>query len=150
MRRLVIGFWIVGSVLCVGYAFPAESQSAVKVREMERAFARTMADRDLEAFAAHVSKEGVFFGRAGAIRGRDAVVSAWTKFFEGKAAPFSWEPETVEVLDSGTLALTNGPVRDPQGKLIGTFTTIWRYEPDGHWRVVFDRGCDVCEPEKKP
>ena len=78
------------------------------------------------------------------------VVEAWKRFFEGKDAPFSWEPEAVEVLGSGSLALTSGPVRDPDGKLIGTFTTIWRREPDGRWRVVFDKGCPVCEPEKKP
>jgi ketosteroid isomerase-like protein len=54
------------------------------------------------------------------------------------------------VLGSGSLALTSGPVHDPEGKLIGTFTTIWRHEADGRWRVVFDKGCPVCEPEKKP
>ncbi|HZV90436.1 MAG TPA: hypothetical protein VFF34_00365, partial [Candidatus Nitrosocosmicus sp.] len=63
--------------------------------------------------------------------------------------PFSWEPETVEVLPSGTLALTSGPVHDPKGTLIGTFSTIWRLEPDGRWRVVFDKGCEVCAPEPK-
>ena len=56
-------------------------------------------------------------------------------------APFSWRPEVVEVLDSGTLALTSGPVRDPTGKQTGTFNSIWRREPDGRWRVVFDKGC---------
>ena len=46
------------------------------------------------------------------------------------------------MLDSGTLALTSGPVFDPQGKQIGMFNSIWRLEPDGRWRVVFDKGCD--------
>ena len=52
-------------------------------------------------------------------------------------------PETVEVLPSGTLALTSGPVYDPEGKLTNTFTTIWRLDGDGRWRVVFDKGCPV-------
>jgi ketosteroid isomerase-like protein len=109
-----------------------------------------MADRDLKSFSGYVSEEGVFFGGKGPLRGRGAVVEAWKRFFEAKDAPFSWEPEVVEVLGSGSLALTSGPVHDPEGKLIGTFTTIWRHEPDGRWRVVFDKGCPVCEPEKKP
>jgi hypothetical protein len=36
-------------------------------------------------------------------------------------------------------------VHDPGGKLVGTFTSIWRREEPGVWRVVFDSGCQVCE-----
>ena len=120
---------------------------AEQVRQTERAFARSMAERKLGAFADHVAPEAIFFGAKGPLRGRDAVVAAWNRFFDGPTAPFSWDPETVEVLDSGTLALTSGPVRDPDGKLIGTFNSIWRLEPSGKWLVVFDKGCPVCEPE---
>jgi ketosteroid isomerase-like protein len=116
---------------------------AQQVRESERAFAATMAARDLRAFGTFVSAEALFYGRT-VLRGRDAVVAGWTRFFQGTAAPFSWEPATVEVLESGTLALSSGPVRDPAGRPIGTFNSIWRREADGRWRVVFDKGCDVC------
>jgi ketosteroid isomerase-like protein len=150
MTRFTLGFMTVVSALCVSMAGAAERDLIAKVRETERAFAKTMADRDLKSFSEHVAEEGIFWGGKGALRGRKAVVDAWKRYFEAKDAPFSWEPETVEVLNSGSLALTNGPVRDPKGKLIGTFTTIWRLERDGRWRVVFDRGCEVCEPEKKP
>jgi hypothetical protein len=60
-------------------------------------------------------------------------------------APFSWSPEVVDVLESGTLAHSSGPVRDAGGRRIGTFNSIWRREPDGRWRVVFDKGCPVCD-----
>jgi ketosteroid isomerase-like protein len=150
MIRSLVGFSIVVNLLCAGPAFAADRDRAAEVRAAERAFAKTMADRDLKAFSGYVAKEGVFFGGKGPLRGREAVVDAWKRFFEGKDAPFSWEPETVEVLESGSLGLTSGPVHDPEGKLIGTFTTLWRLEPDGKWRVVFDKGCPVCEPEKKP
>jgi ketosteroid isomerase-like protein len=131
-------------------AATAEHDLAADVRAAERAFAKTMADRDLKAFADYVAEEGVFFGRTGPLRGRAAVVESWKRFFVEKAAPFSWEPETVEVLGSGSLALSSGPVHDPDGALIGTFSTIWRHEADGRWRVVFDKGCPVCDSGKKP
>lgn len=122
-----------------------ECQSAEElsrqVRAAEIGFARTMAARDQSAFAAFVAEDAVFFNARVALRGRPAVVQAWARFFEGDKAPFSWEPDTVEVLDSGTLALTSGPVRDPDGKQIGTFNSIWRRDADGRWRVVFDKGC---------
>ena len=114
---------------------------ARQVRAAEVGFARTMATRDRSAFASFVADEAVFFNARGALRGKAAVVQAWARFFEGNQAPFSWEPDTVEVLDSGVLALTSGPVRDTDGKQIGTFNSIWRRENDGRWRVVFDKGC---------
>ena len=52
--------------------------------------------------------------------------------------------EVVEVLDSGGLALSSGPVLDAKGEWVGTFQSIWRLEPDGRWRVVFDKGCPPC------
>lgn len=114
----------------------------------ESSFAASMARRDLKAFTAQVSPEAVFFSDTSALRGRDAVVEAWRKFFVERKAPFSWRPETVEVLSSGTLALTSGPVHDPGGKLIGTFTSIWRREADGSWRIIFDKGCPP-PPERR-
>lgn len=127
--------------------FAADRDVAAEIKARETAFAKTMADRDIQAFSGFVSEEGVFFGGKGPIRGRDAVVAAWKRFFEGPDAPFSWAPETAETLPSGKLGLTSGPVHDPKGELIGTFTTVWRLEKDGKWRVVFDKGCDVCKPE---
>lgn len=124
---------------------------AARVRAAETAFAKTMADRDLEAFKTYVADEALFFGSKRVLRGRDAVATGWSAYFEGAEAPFSWAPETVEALDSGTLALSSGPVLDPSGKRIGTFNSIWRLDADGRWRVVFDKGCPPCEcpPEAK-
>ena len=49
------------------------------------------------------------------------------------------------MLAGGTLAISSGPVRDPSGKLFATFTSIWRQEAPGVWRIVFDKGNDVCD-----
>lgn len=155
MKRLVYGLAAALLILAAALApvapraFAAPRDRAGEVRAAERAFAKTMADRDLKSFGGYIAPEGVFFGRKGATRGRAAIVADWKRFFEGADAPFSWEPETVEVLKSGRLALSSGPVKDPKGALIGTFSTIWRLEPDGKWRVVFDKGCPVCEAETK-
>jgi ketosteroid isomerase-like protein len=111
----------------------------------ESSFAATMVNRDVKAFAEFVDKEAVFFGRKGPVRGREMIVKAWTPFFEGPTPPFSWSPGVVEVLESGTLALSTGPVLDSEGKLVSNFSSIWRLDSDGHWRVVFDKGCPVCE-----
>ena len=110
----------------------------------ERAFAKTMADRDLAAFGRFVSQEAIFVSGAKSLRGRQQVIDGWRKLYEGASAPFSWEPQTVEVLGSGRLALSSGPVHDAAGKLVGTYTSIWRLEAPNTWRIVFDSGCEVC------
>ncbi len=123
----------------------APAGAADAVRATETAFARTMADRDHAAFVTYLSDEAVFLSDRRTLRGRDAVAAAWKPLFEGPAAPFSWSPERVEVLDSGRLALSTGPVLDPDGKRIGTYVSTWRLDPDGRWRIVFDGGCPGCE-----
>jgi ketosteroid isomerase-like protein len=144
-------FAAVLGALCWGCASapstaPADSDALRRqVFATERAFARTMADRDVTAFAGFVSTEAIFFAGTTPLRGRDAVVARWKRFFEAKEAPFSWEPEQVEVLASGTLALSTGPVFDPAGKRIGTFTSIWRQEAPATWRIVFDKGEEACD-----
>ena len=109
-----------------------------------------MAARDHAAFAAHLASEAVFFGANDVLRGRTAVAAGWKRFFDGPTPPFSWEPAQVEVLDSGTLALTSGPVRDPQGRQTGVFNSVWRRDGNGSWKIVFDKGCPPCECAAKP
>ena len=115
-----------------------------QVRNHESDFARSMAERNFEAFQTYLSEEAIFFaGREGAevLRGKAAVATYWKRYYEAGQAPFAWEPERVQVLDGGTLALSTGPVFDPNGRRIATFTTIWRKEGPARWRVVFDKGC---------
>jgi ketosteroid isomerase-like protein len=119
-----------------------------QVMAAERAFAKTMADRDHQAFARFVSEEAVFFSGPTPLHGRQQVVEWWQRYYRSPQAPFSWEPAEVEVLASGTLALSSGPVHDPAGKPIGRFTSIWRLEAPGEWRVVFDKGNPACNCPK--
>ena len=105
----------------------------------------------MASFATFIADEAIFMGAGEAprvLRGKPAIVAAWKQYFDGPTPPFSWEPEIVEVLDSGSLALTSGPVHDPGGGLIGLFNSIWRLEADGRWRVLFDRGSQVCPVNK--
>jgi ketosteroid isomerase-like protein len=120
------------------------TEARQQVFATERAFAKTMADRDLGAFASFIANDAVFFSGPDPRRGRQQVIDWWARHYTSQAAPFSWEPEEVEVLDSGTLALSSGPVRDAQGKTIARFTSIWRREASGAWHIVFDKGNEVC------
>ncbi|HEX5685591.1 MAG TPA: nuclear transport factor 2 family protein [Ideonella sp.] len=127
---------------------PDPEQLRKVVSDTERAFAKTMADRDLAAFTKFLSADTVFQGSKGSLRGPAAVTAAWKKFFEGPQAPFSWEPDNVEVMTTGELALSSGPVRDPGGKLVARFNSVWRQETPGVWRIILDMGNDACDCPK--
>jgi len=135
------------SIVAFLAAFPAAADPLAapeQVRRTEQAFADSMAARDFDAFRSFLSPEAVFFSGATALRGAEAVAAAWKPYFEGSDAPFSWRPETVEVLESGGLALSSGPVFDPSGTRVGTFNSTWRREADGAWKIVFDKGEKAC------
>lgn len=126
-------------------ALPDRDALVRQVTAAETAFAKTMADRDHAAFLAFVADEAVFIDAGQALRGRVAVGEHWKRLFVGPTAPFSWRPDLVEVLPSGTLALSTGPVSAANGKLVARFQSTWRLEADGRWRVVFDNGAEVCD-----
>jgi len=141
--NLVVAGWLALVATAAGAA-PVFTGVQEQVANVERAFAATMKARDHAAFVAFLSDEAVFSGGTQPLRGKQAVADEWKKFFVKPGAPFSWEPDEVEVLASGTLAKTSGPVHGPDGKLIARFSSIWRLEAPNTWRIVFDGGVEVC------
>lgn len=143
--RFALPLLLATMTLSTACATAPHADARQQVAGTERAFAKTMADRDHARFASFIADEAIFFSGTTALRGKREIAQYWARFYEKPAAPFSWEPDQVEVLDSGSLALSTGPVRDPDGKPIARFTSIWRQEGPGVWRIVFDKGCEVCD-----
>ena len=119
-------------------AFGAGADPAAEVREAELAFARAFAERDAERFFSFVADDATFLSGLTTSRGKAEVVAAWSRFFEGPEAPFSWLPERVNVSADGRIALSTGPVFVPSGRHAGEFTSTWRKNAAGVWQVVFD------------
>ena len=138
---LAIGTLLLAVPLTAQSARPDLAALQSQVRDAERAFAKSMADRDHAKFTSMLADEAVFFAGPQAQRGKSVIAAAWKAFYEGPSAPFSWEPTDVEVLESGTLAISSGPVRDPSGKRTGTYNSVWRLESPGVWKIIFDKGC---------
>jgi len=141
----VLARWLAAVAWLLAVAAAATAQGSLDARRAEvfaaeRAFARSMAERDFASFGRYVAEDCVFFSGDTPLRGRDAVLAAWKPFFEGPDAPFSWEPEQVEVLESGELALSTGLVKGPDGAVAARFNSIWQRQADGRWLVVFDKG----------
>src|SRR5512141_3030077 len=74
---------------------PDIAEARQQVFATERAFAKTMAERDLRAFASFIADEAVFFSGPNPLRGKRQVIDWWTRYYTAPAAPFSWEPAEV-------------------------------------------------------
>lgn len=154
MRRILeslllaaAGFWSLTAMAAVDLVALQK-----QVFEAERAFARSMTERKHDDFIRHLSEHAIFFGGPDgkqALHGKAAVAAAWKSFYEGAQAPFSWDPDQVEVTPDGQLAHSTGLVRDRAGKPFGRFNSVWRQESPGVWRVVIDKGSPLAEAEKK-
>lgn len=149
-RRLV---FLLGAVaLLPGCAHPPlRMDRTTLVHELtsaETAFAKTMADRDFVAFKSFIADDAVFLNGGKPLRGKTAIADYWARLYQEPVAPFSWRPEFVEVLATGRLGQTVGPVLDKNGAVVARFYSTWRREPSGAWRIVLDNGYDVCKCPK--
>jgi ketosteroid isomerase-like protein len=147
MRGQSLGILTAFFVLCSCANLPPSASTAdlrQQVMATERAFAQTMATRDHDGFTSFIAAEAVFLSGDKALRGRQQISAAWKPYYIDKDAPFSWRPEQVEVLESGNLAISTGPVFDRKGDKFASFTSIWRQESPGVWHIIFDKGDDAC------
>ena len=149
MKLQVLWAMLLGAAIAPLHAAESLAELTEQVRATEIAFAKTLADRDVKKFESMIAPDVIWLADK-PLRGPAEVLTRWRKYFDGPTAPFSWAPETVEVQAGGTLALSTGPVMDPAGKRVATYTSIWRREVSGEWKIIFDRGCPDCVTQEKP
>lgn len=115
----------------------------------ESRFSDAAESRDRDGFAAFLHPDARFVTDT-VSRGPAEVLRSWAIYFDPKGPTIRWRPESVEVSDDGTLALSRGPFRivgnHPQRgpfEQWGSFISIWRRGESGEWRVQFDTGADL-------
>jgi pimeloyl-ACP methyl ester carboxylesterase/ketosteroid isomerase-like protein len=109
-----------------------------EVRQSEIAFAKAFADHDLAKFGELLAEDATFFNGLGALRGKKAIVDGWSRMVNAPEAPMSWGPERVAVTAAGDIGFSTGPVYTAAGKLTAYYTSMWRKQQDGKWKVIFD------------
>ena len=125
-------------------ATPAPDTAVTSLIDAERTFAAMAAEQGVRAsFLANFADDGVAF-EPEPVRLRE-VWGARPAPADPKALRLQWAPAAAAVAASGDLGFTTGPftlsfasgARPPRH---GIFTSVWRRDAAGNWKVVLDAG----------
>ncbi|MBZ5655938.1 MAG: nuclear transport factor 2 family protein [Acidobacteriia bacterium] len=112
--------------------------------QLEADFAKAVAEQGRAAFVTYFADDGVELEEGGGISTKDDIRKqpAWS---EGTS--LTWTPVKADMAASGDLGYTYGNYvfksKDKEGKPVtyyGKYTSIWKKQKGGSWKVVVDMG----------
>lgn len=126
-------------------------QGADLLRQLEVDFAADVAKHGHDAFLTYFAEDGVEVVDGGGFDTKDAMRKQ-PPWAEGTS--LTWTPVKAEMAASGDLGYTYGTyvytAKNKEGKLVpnyGKYTSIWRKQKDGQWKVVVDMGNSSPDPK---
>jgi ketosteroid isomerase-like protein len=141
------------TILILAVFLIAGCGSVMKVEEGKKELMQ--ADRDFAKYAQEHGRRAAFeyFMADSAViyrqgkkpyKGHDEIMSLYPPNAPGD---LTWEPTFADVAESGELGYTLGKYEfsyigenDEKQSVTGYYVTIWRRQPDGQWKYVFDTG----------
>jgi ketosteroid isomerase-like protein len=133
---------LVSVLLLAGCATTPEAPSAAPVIAAERAFSADAGVRGwIPAFRAFVASDGLMLS-PDPVSAPENLASLTDDGFTG----LSWRPAFAGLARSGDIGFTTGPffARGRDG-VRGHYFTVWRKQPDGSWKWIFDGGVNVVD-----
>jgi ketosteroid isomerase-like protein len=157
--NVLVGRFLLVVLLATAYtAFAAKDKDKDKAArgsnllfQLEANFAADVAKDGHAAFITHFAEDGVEIVDGGGINSKDDMRKQppWP---EGTS--LTWTPVHGEMDASGDFGYTYGNyiyiAKNKEGKTItnyGKYTSIWRKQKDGQWKVVVDMGNSSPDPK---
>ena len=121
------------------------------LRQLEANFAADVAHNGHAAFLTYFAEDGVELVDGGGINSKDDMRKQppWPE-----GTTLTWTPVKAEMAASGDLGYTYGnfvyTAKNKEGKLVanyGKYTSIWKKQKDGQWKVVVDMGNSSPDPK---
>ena len=114
-----------------------------EVMDTEKAFAKMVQEEGLhKAFVSYAAEDAVLKRNNKLIIGRKNID---TRYENQSSKTLSWEPDFVDVSNSGDMAYTYGQYTyssiDSSGLVVedkGVFHTVWKRQADDTWKYVWD------------
>jgi len=140
---------LVGFVLAswaLGAPEPADERE--QLLAADRAFDQATAEKGIDGWVSFFAANGsMLAGDEPAVTGPEAIRAFMGPTLAQPNSSLRWQPTRAEVVVPGLLGTTAGRFErrwtDADGKpqhRMGTYVTVWKKQPGGAWKVVFDTG----------
>jgi ketosteroid isomerase-like protein len=125
------------------------SVGETELLQADRDFADATHKRGIEGWMSFFADDAIRIKyRGGMVKGYGAIRAADTPLISDTTITLNWQPLEAYVFKRGTAGITIGTSQivnrtgPKKGEITyrGRYTTLWRREPDGRWRVIMDTG----------
>jgi uncharacterized protein (TIGR02246 family) len=125
-----------------------------EIRALEAAMMAAAAEKGADGYMSFYAEEAVEIPNGSPmLLGKESIARTMS-FLDDKNNRLTWAPVHVDVSESGDLAYSFGNFEfrsiGKDGKPAiehGKYTTIWKRQKDGRWKVVLDMGNSSPEPK---
>ncbi len=150
MKKIALAFLLLFAV--TSYAKKEKpAQGSDLLVQLEADFAQEVARHGHDAFLTYFAEDGVEVVDGGAFDNKDAMrkQAPWPE-----GTTLTWTPVKADMAASGDLGYTYGnyvyTAKNKDGKLVasyGKYTSIWKKQKNGQWKVVVDVGNSSPDPK---
>jgi len=150
MKQITVAFLLLLAATSVATK-QKSAQGSDLLFQLEANFAADVAKHGHDAFLTYFAEDGVELVDGGGINTKDAMRKQppWPE-----GTTLTWTPVHAEMAASGDLGYTYGnyvyTAKNKEGKLVanyGKYTSIWKKQKDGQWKVVVDMGNSSPDPK---
>lgn len=154
---LVVAFLVATIVLPIARPTVSASPKATAetLKQLEGEFMKAAADKGSQGYMSYYADDAVEVPNGGAIIPGKANIAKGMGFLDDRNNRLIWTPVGADISSSGDLGYTYGNYEfhsmDKEGKPTveyGKYTSIWKRQKDGGWKVVLDMGNASPEPKK--
>ncbi len=142
-------FWVlfVVAAFVLGALANSQSDSSAGLMKLENEFMKAAADHGSQGYMSYYADDAVEVPNGHAFLKGKIEIAKIMGFLDQRDNHLTWAPVGAGVASSGDLGYTYGTFefhsKDKDGKPVvdhGKYTTIWKKQKDGSWKVALDMG----------
>jgi len=145
---LVVAFLIAAIVPAVRTTVLAAPQGTADIlKQLEAEFMKAAADKGSQGYMSYYAEDSVELPNGGPVIQGKKNIAQGMGFLDDKNNRLIWTPVGADISSSGDLGYTYGNYefhsKNKEGKATveyGKYTSIWKKQKDGSWKVVLDMG----------
>ena len=128
--------------------------TAETLKQLEGEFMKAALDQGSAGYMSYYADDAVEVPNGGTLIQGKVEIAKGMGFLDDKSNQLLWTPVGADISASGDLGYTYGNyefhAKDKDGKVSvehGKYTSIWKMQKDGSWKVVLDMGNASPEPK---